>query len=449
MADYGKKIAALRKSKGMTQEDLGKYLHVTYQAVSKWERGEAQPDFTMMLHIAKFFKVPLEYFEDGAELPQVAASEAVEKKKVIGMCTACGRMLEEGDEATTSPKILCKDCHERQQQEPVLVSETMEKKKVIGMCTACGRMLEEGDEATTYPKLVCKDCHERQQHEPVLVSETVEKKKVIGMCTVCGRMLEEGDEAATSPKIVCKECDERQKQAAHKAQKEKERKEAAEAEAAERRKQAWIKEELGKGFDTKLIVALVLAVAAYVLLTVLCFKSDTPELIAVFLLLVPLALFGVTIAVFNFIASLREKDDEGYTRNLSLIVGACFSAVNIVLFLVLYLMMGKFAYYIVFLVVGMLVSFTFVSQFMWGSVLRELFTGGGFTFKIPGIIFALDVDSIILMIVLKIGLGILAIAVFLITTVLCAVISILGSVVTFVPCIIAKSVKDNKTKKSA
>ncbi|MDE6302128.1 MAG: hypothetical protein K2M36_00875 [Clostridia bacterium] len=281
------------------------------------------------------------------------------------------------------------------------------------------------------------------------VCEAEEKKKVIGMCTVCGRMLEEGDEATTSPKIVCKKCDERQKQEALKAQKEKERKEAAEAKAAEELRQELIKEELGKGFDAKLIVALVLSVAAYVLFTILCFKSDTPDLMGVFLLLVPLALFGATLAICNFVASLRDKDDEGYTRNLSLIVGGCFSVVNIVLFLVLYLTMGKSPIFIGLLAIGTIVSFTFVSQFMWGSVLRELFTGGGFTFKIPGIIFALDVDSIIMMIVLKIGLGILAIAVFLITTVLCAVISILGSVITFIPCIIAKSVKDNKTRKSA
>ena len=266
MADYGRKIAALRKSKGMTQEDLGKVLSVTYQAVSKWERGEALPDFMMMSRIAKFFEVPLSHFEDGAVEEQVSASEAAEKKKVLGMCTVCGRMLEEGDEATTSPKIVCKDCHERQPQEPVAVVEPEEKKKVIGMCTVCGRMLEEGDEATT------------------------------------------------SPKIVCKKCDERQKQEALKAQKEKERKEAAEAKAAEELRQELIKEELGKGFDAKLIVALVLSVAAYVLFTILCFKSDTPDLMGVFLLLVPLALFGATLAICNFVASLRDKDDEGYKR---------------------------------------------------------------------------------------------------------------------------------------
>ena len=68
--DYGKKISYLRKSKGMTQEELGKVLNVTYQAVSKWERGESMPDFAPMSQIAKYFQVPLSYFADGnVEVP--------------------------------------------------------------------------------------------------------------------------------------------------------------------------------------------------------------------------------------------------------------------------------------------------------------------------------------------------------------------------------------------
>lgn len=35
----GKKIAQLRKEKGMTQKQLAENLYVTDKAVSKWERG--------------------------------------------------------------------------------------------------------------------------------------------------------------------------------------------------------------------------------------------------------------------------------------------------------------------------------------------------------------------------------------------------------------------------
>lgn len=35
----GNHIARLRKSKGLTQSELGERLYVSCQAVSKWERG--------------------------------------------------------------------------------------------------------------------------------------------------------------------------------------------------------------------------------------------------------------------------------------------------------------------------------------------------------------------------------------------------------------------------
>ncbi len=40
----GKQIARLRLNKGLTQTELGDRLGVSFQAVSKWERGETLPD---------------------------------------------------------------------------------------------------------------------------------------------------------------------------------------------------------------------------------------------------------------------------------------------------------------------------------------------------------------------------------------------------------------------
>lgn len=73
---YGEKIAELRKSKGMTQATLGAKLNVTYQAVSKWERDESDPDFATMCKIAKLFGVPLTYFEETDGAVQMSPDES-------------------------------------------------------------------------------------------------------------------------------------------------------------------------------------------------------------------------------------------------------------------------------------------------------------------------------------------------------------------------------------
>ena len=53
--NIGKQIKALRMQKGITQEALAGELHVTCQAVSKWETGATTPDIQLLPEIAVFF----------------------------------------------------------------------------------------------------------------------------------------------------------------------------------------------------------------------------------------------------------------------------------------------------------------------------------------------------------------------------------------------------------
>lgn len=124
----GEKIATLRKNNGFTQADLGVYLNISYQAVSKWERGESCPDFATISRLAKLFNVPISYFEDGEETLPVVENTGAKVESAdntfLGVCKECGKALRQGEEGSLSPVVLCKVCDERSKQ---LAAERLER----------------------------------------------------------------------------------------------------------------------------------------------------------------------------------------------------------------------------------------------------------------------------------------------------------------------------------
>ena len=63
----GEQIAALRKAKGLTQSELGERIGVSFQAVSKWERGETLPDVTLLPDLAKILETTVDFILLGNE----------------------------------------------------------------------------------------------------------------------------------------------------------------------------------------------------------------------------------------------------------------------------------------------------------------------------------------------------------------------------------------------
>ena len=57
----GERIATLRKSKGISQEELADVLFTSRQAISKWERGESDPDIDRLKDLAIYFNVSIDY----------------------------------------------------------------------------------------------------------------------------------------------------------------------------------------------------------------------------------------------------------------------------------------------------------------------------------------------------------------------------------------------------
>lgn len=73
--ELANRLTELRKNKGLSQEELADMLHVSRQAISKWERGEASPDTDNLIELAKIYGVSLD------ELVGLSSPEKEDEKK--------------------------------------------------------------------------------------------------------------------------------------------------------------------------------------------------------------------------------------------------------------------------------------------------------------------------------------------------------------------------------
>lgn len=59
--NFADKLIKLRKTNGLSQEELADKLDVTRQAISKWESGQSLPDLQNVLSLSKLFTVSTDY----------------------------------------------------------------------------------------------------------------------------------------------------------------------------------------------------------------------------------------------------------------------------------------------------------------------------------------------------------------------------------------------------
>lgn len=80
----GKRIAALRRQKELTQDNLAQILDVSSQAVSKWENDQTCPDISLLPQLAKTLGVSVdELLSEKSEQPPVVQMLPKEKQKDI------------------------------------------------------------------------------------------------------------------------------------------------------------------------------------------------------------------------------------------------------------------------------------------------------------------------------------------------------------------------------
>ena len=135
----GLKIKELRNKAGLTQKDLAGKLHVTYQAVSRWENEDVEPSIDTLKEICKIFdcstdelfgierKDKSEAAEDNTKVVEKVVVQ--ETKPVLAVCECCNKPIYDGAEINRveetvlikhgktrhrerRQKILCKECNE-------------------------------------------------------------------------------------------------------------------------------------------------------------------------------------------------------------------------------------------------------------------------------------------------------------------------------------------------
>ena len=79
----GKRIAMLRRQKGLKQEDLANELDVSPQAVSKWENDQTCPDISLLPKLAQLLGVSVDELLSGKkeDLPQTVQILPPEERK--------------------------------------------------------------------------------------------------------------------------------------------------------------------------------------------------------------------------------------------------------------------------------------------------------------------------------------------------------------------------------
>lgn len=75
MLAISEQLRKYRTARGMTQEELAEKLFVSRQAISKWEKGEANPDLDNVVKLARIFEVSLDELVLAKEQTEIAKTD--------------------------------------------------------------------------------------------------------------------------------------------------------------------------------------------------------------------------------------------------------------------------------------------------------------------------------------------------------------------------------------
>ena len=79
--EFCEKLQELRKSRGLTQEELAEQLYVSRTAISKWESGRGYPSIDSLKAIAKYFSVSVDDLLSGDTVLTIAEDNQKQSEK--------------------------------------------------------------------------------------------------------------------------------------------------------------------------------------------------------------------------------------------------------------------------------------------------------------------------------------------------------------------------------
>ena len=82
--ELGNQLVNLRKTKGLSQEELAHQLGVTRQTISKWELGETAPDIREAKELSKIFNISLDELV-GNDTKNIIIEKVSNTEKLAGM----------------------------------------------------------------------------------------------------------------------------------------------------------------------------------------------------------------------------------------------------------------------------------------------------------------------------------------------------------------------------
>lgn len=78
--NFNEKLIELRKSKGLSQDELGNKLGVSRQTISKWELAQSYPDFQRLVLISDYFGLSLDALVKDIDVQDIREKNLSEKQ---------------------------------------------------------------------------------------------------------------------------------------------------------------------------------------------------------------------------------------------------------------------------------------------------------------------------------------------------------------------------------